>query len=436
MMKNLKVSLLIVIAIAANSCQHLDDYSGSGSNSSEAVSPLEVLELNQQYELPFNPLLTIEGGVEIRNGGYGSAATAHPTNEGEFYAVTDRGPNTDFLEGKKFPVSSYIPRIGHFKVTRGGNIELIEDILLKDPMGTPISGLPNPEGKGATGEIPYDVSGNQIEFDDFGLDSEGIVALKDGSFWISDEYGPHIVHYSANGVQLERISPVGVNDDNGGRKLPAVFAKRRANRGMEGLAITPDEKILVGIMQSTMYNPVKMKKDITRIVAFNLETGETKQYLYKQEKSNLSNSEIVALSNTQFLVVERDGKFSGAETSQKHIYKIDISQATDISAVDVTAEFGKMIGDKTIEESTWEELAAEGINPVSKTLVADLVQITGYPHDKLEGIWLVDDNTLGCINDDDFAVSDEDDNGIIEQKVLPGVQKIDAGSLYLIKADF
>ena len=79
--------------------------------------------------------------------------------------------------------------------------------------------------------------------------------MKDGTFWISDEYGPHIVHYDEDGKQIERISPFGM--DTGKRHLPAVLARRRANRGMEGLAANSDGKILVGIMQFTLFNPSK-----------------------------------------------------------------------------------------------------------------------------------------------------------------------------------
>ncbi|KAA1245060.1 esterase-like activity of phytase family protein [Aquimarina sp. RZ0] len=432
-MKNLKILTLLGCICILTSCQHLDEFSGSGHAS---LPPTIVLEENVPYELPYEVISTIEDSVEIRNGGYGSAATAHPLKKGEFYAITDRGPNTDFLDGKKFPVASYTPRIGHFAVTETGEIIRVNDILLKDPNGRLITGLPNPEGKGATGEIPYDIEEQRLPFDDFGLDSEGLVALRDGSFWVSDEYGPHLVHYSADGVQLERISPYGVNDGNGGRKLPAVFAKRRPNRGMEGLAITPSERMLVGIMQSTLYNPDRIRTDLTRIVTFDLRTGKTKQYLYRQENNNLSNSEIVAITNTKFIVVERDGKFSGEGPAQKHIYEIDIKDATDISGHDVEAAFGMLIGGKTIEQSTWAEIEAAGIQAVSKKLIVDLVAETGYPHDKLEGIWLINRKTIACLNDDDFAVTDEDDNGIIEQKTLPGSSpKIDASSLYMIKLD-
>lgn len=141
--------------------------------------------------------------------------------------------------------------------------------------------------------------------------------MKDGTFWISDEYGPHIVHYDADGKQIERISPFGM--DTGKRHLPTVLARRRANRGMEGLAITPDEKTLVGIMQSTLFNPSKKEisnKQLVRIVTFDIKTGSTKQYAYIQNKETDSTCGITALSNTEFVVIERDENFPA---KKKHI---------------------------------------------------------------------------------------------------------------------
>ncbi|MDO6804785.1 esterase-like activity of phytase family protein, partial [Wenyingzhuangia sp. 1_MG-2023] len=100
---------------------------------------------------------------------------------------------------------------------------------------------------------PYDETTNPILLDDYGLDGEGMVALSDGTFWVSDEYGPHMVHFDADGNEIDRINAF-ADDDRVSINLPAEFSNRRANRGMEGLAVTPDEKTLVGIMQSTMYN--------------------------------------------------------------------------------------------------------------------------------------------------------------------------------------
>lgn len=441
-LKNMKFLLgsLCIVALLVSCNNEISDFELQEINqaalkTNKAVPPQTVLMENIAYPLPFTVLTTTNEGVVVRNGGYGSAATAHPTKSGEFYALTDRGPNVDYLDGKKFPVANYTPRIGHFAITSNGEIHLMEDILLKDPTGNPISGIPNPEGYGATGEIPYDIDNNPVPFDIYGLDSEGLVALKDGTFWVSDEYGPHIVHYTVEGVELERISPYGINDGNGGRKLPKVFAKRRANRGMEGLAVTPNEKTLVGMMQSTMYNPSgsgATNRTVTRIVTFDLKTGSTKQFLYRQNANNFSNSEIVALSNTEFLVVERDGNYAGTSNAIKYVYKISLDGATDVSGDDVEAEFGLMINGKTIEGNSWNELEAAGIVPVHKVLVADLVALTGYPHDKMEGFWLINHNTIGIINDDDFAVIDEDSNGVLEQKTLPATGQTDTSSLYMI----
>ncbi|NJB81297.1 esterase-like activity of phytase family protein [Wenyingzhuangia aestuarii] len=425
----IKALLLTVVTTAFVSCK--DDVN-------EVKKDWKLPEVSTKgIKLPYAVLKTTTDNVEVRNGGFGSAATAHPTNAGEFYALTDRGANIKFGSNKIFPTPDYTPRIGHFKLLENGTVEMIAEILFKDPSGNNISGRPNPEGYGATGEKAYAEDQTTLLAEDkFGLDSEGLVALKDGTFWVSDEYGPHIAHFDANGVQLERISPKNIGD--GTRKLPAVFGRRWANRGMEGLAITPDETTLVGIMQSTLYNPSKAEVadfTITRIVTFDIATGATKQYLHKQEKAKNSNSEIVALSNTEFLIVERDGLFTkDTPDVQKHIYKIDISNATDISDATDSLD-GKLVNGKTIEQCTWTELETAGIKPVTKTLAVDLKEALGdYPHDKLEGIWLINSNTIGVINDDDFAVWTGDNSATIQKYIsnTESQETIDANTLYIV----
>jgi len=406
--------------------------------------------------------------LEIRNGGYGSAMTAHPDNANQFYALTDRGPNAnytgDYGKGKSFPVADYTPRIGLFTVTETGDIKLLKTILLKSPDGQLISGLPNDSALGGTGETPYHANGkpvlmnddlpyhpltNPIKVDNYGLDGEGLVALKDGTFWVSDEYGPHIVHFTADGVEMERINAF--KDDVRTRlHLPAVYQHRRPNRGMEGLAITPDESTLVGIMQSTLQNPDKaaQKSNLTRIVTVNVETGQTEQYLYRQEKAENANSEITTLSANKYLVIERDGSFllggpkQANPHAQKHVYRIDLSTGTALSQVPHSASVkadkshGLMIDGLTLEQYVnqygWDALAAKGIQPVRKTLVVDMVDEVAYPHDKMEGLWVIDEHHLGVLNDDDFATWST--KGKLEAKRLDKTT-IDSNKLYIIHAD-
>lgn len=410
--------------------------------------------------------------LEIRNGGFGSDAAAHPTNAKQFYALTDRGPNADFSgsagDGKQFLTPSYTPRIGLFELQDNGYITQVREILLKDRAGHLISGLPNPKALGGTNEMAYDGNGeliltqptlgydktnNPTKTDKYGLDSEGLAALKDGSFWVSDEYGPHIVHYDSSGNEIGRINAFAEDDRNtviiNGRRmlLPNEFAKRRANRGMEGLTITPDQSTLVGIMQSSMDNPDKSgrKTDLTRIVTLNLVTGKVAQYLYRQDIPQNSNSGIVALNDHEFYVIERDGGFAlQGNAVQKQVYKIDISGATDIETIKAQGNIqqderlGLLINGQTLEQfiaadsAHWAALSALGIKPVSKRLSVDAVKTLNYPHDKLEGLWLRQDGTLGLLNDDDFATWSTDNR--LEQKYLDNNKTIeDTNRLYIVK---
>ncbi|MCR5045221.1 MAG: esterase-like activity of phytase family protein [Treponema sp.] len=386
-------------------------------------------------KVPYKVLKTTSDKVEIRKGGFGSDACAYPGDSSKFYLVTDRGPNIDYKgpngKGKMFPVPKYNPQIGLFQFQKDGSVKLLKTISLKNPKGKKITGLPNPKGKGATGETAYDMNEKLLGLDEYGLDCEGLVAMKDGTFWISDEYGPHIVHFSAKGKELERISPYGMTTN--GRKIPAVFARRRANRGMEGLAKTPDEKFLVGIMQSTLYNPSKKEitnKSLIRIVKFEIATGKTWQYLYQQNPETGSCSGITALSNDEFIVIERDGKFSGEEEAHKYLYKINLKDATDVNG-DEKAEAGIMIKGKTLEQCSQGEIEAAGINFAKKELIADLVTEIGYAHDKLEGLWLLDDNTICVANDNDFALIEKDNR--LCQKIIPGTNEVEDDVVYTIK---
>ena len=417
-----------------------------------------------------------EQKLKIRGGGYGSDAAAHPTNAKQFYALTDRGPNADFDgiagKGKQFLVPNYTPSIGLFELQADSKIIKVKEIILKDKNGNPISGLPNPKAFGGTNEVPYDVHGkpmtvnpqlpfdavsNPIKTDINGLDPEGLAALQDGSFWVSDEYGPHLVHYDGNGVEIERINAFANDERNNvmveGKPilLPTEFTKRRANRGMEALTITPDQTTLVGIMESSMDNPDKSGRlsSLVRMVTINLVSGQIAQYLYRLDNAAHVTSGIVALNDHEFYLIEHDRKFPLQDKSaQKLIYKIDIAHATDIETIlndgsvrqDETV--GLIINGQTLEqliaadEENWQTLENTNITPVKKTLVVDVLASLKYPHDKLEGLWLRQDGSLGLLNDDDFAMTDTDiinPKSSVEQKYLDKQKTIeDANRLYIV----
>ena len=375
------------------------------------------------------------GGIDI-SGGYGSALVVDPKDPTVFWIMTDRGPNTSTSVANRllFPLPNFTPTVARFQLV-GDSLRRIATIPLKNAAGVNISGRPNPAGQGATGETGIDPSGATIAPDPDGLDSEGLALANDGSFWVSDEYGPHLVHFDAAGKTIERINPFGTG--TGGRRIPLVFALRRANRGMEGLAITPDGGTLIGAMQNTLDNPtpaIGRTSNANRILSFNIATGASKTFVYEVDAVGNFISEIQALTATTFLVVERDANYQGGTPASvtKRIYKIDISDATDVSDAANSAN-GKLFGTKVLEALTPAERSANGIVAVKKSLVYDLLTLPGgYPHDKLEGVTLVGKDLLVVSNDDDFGIVDGGNSNFIT-KLLPATGLRDRLTLYFIR---
>jgi hypothetical protein len=402
------------------------------------------------YNTDLPPLATI-GGVKITGGAYGSSLAPVPGSTDEFYGLTDRGPNVTGPDGvtKIEPIPTFDPAIGKFKLV-GGKAILEKKIPLRAADGTPFNGLVNSQA--STGETIDDLSGKVLPTSPYGYDSEGIVALKDGSFWVSDEYGPFITHFNSSGRQIGRLSPFDGS-------LPAELAMRVPNKGMEGLTITPDGKTLVGMMQSALQTPDLTGKpaNVTtlRIVTYSLASHATHEYIYllTDPKTNAGAvSEITALSNTKFVVDERDGKFE--PNAFKQLYAIDISNATDVGpssklpgATYNASKGGLLVGSaqQSIEAfvgtadtaAATTALATVGITPVTKKTDVDLGALltkldpTGgfFGHDKVEGVATTDGGrTLVVSNDNDFGIDGVSNTTApyqLHAKLLPNGQQDD-----------
>ncbi|UFS58953.1 esterase-like activity of phytase family protein [Subtercola endophyticus] len=403
------------------------------------------------------PALGTFGGVIISAGGYGSSVTTVPGKPGFIYGLTDRGPNVDGPNGTKIEaIPSFTPAIGEFQLV-DGQATLVRDIPLKASDGTPLNGQVNSQA--STGETITDLDGNVLPSSPYGFDSEGLVALPDGTFWVSDEYGPYVWHFDSNGTKIGGFSAYDGT-------LPAELKLRNPNQGLEGLTITPDGKTLVGLMQSSLVqadlNGIKPKAiPVTRLVTIPLDGGQVREYPYLLSdpgKLGIASSEITALSNTTFLVDERDGNLPPATATKpvsKKIYQIDISGATDIGPASTVpnstydaANGGLLLTDAAPQAdaaasatadalpagtSTVEGFAAKvspfttaavtaalttrGITPVAKSLYLDLGATLGtlspdgsfFGHDKIEGIYPLDAHTLLISNDSDFGLSGSED---------------------------
>lgn len=368
-------------------------------------------------------VLMRHGALTVWAGGFGSAMAAHPTRPGLFYFLTDRGPNagTGREDEKVFLRPSHAPRIGLFR-REGTRLRRVREILLRDAAGRPLTGLPNPPGAGGTGERALDTHGRELAPDPRGVDPEGLVALPDGTFWVAEEYGPSLLHLDANGRTLERIDPYAASSR--GRRLPRVLAARRPNYGFEGLTVTPDGKALIAVVQAPLDNPsrdVRGAARLTRLLWMDLASGATRQFAYVHDTPGLFNTEVLALSDRETLVLERDVFFAGhpeKPARHKRVYRANLEGATDLSDPDDSPR-GRLFGGRTPEELAESEMTAAGLRPVARGMAVDLLALPGgYPHDKPEGMALLGPDLLAVCNDDDFGITDDD--GALAVKRLPG----------------
>ena len=178
------------------------------------------------------------------------------------------------------------------------------------------------------------------------LDAEGIRVSNDRrSVYISDEYGPYV--YEFNRFTGERVRVFALPDKFAIGNLSAASndeitgntSGRVTNKGMEGLAITPDGRTLVGAMQSPLIQDGgDVKGGITRIVTIDIRTGKTHEYAYQLDTGTKTTiSEILAINDHQFLVDERDSKGRadavGSKAAFKKLFIVDIEFAHDVSCL-------------------------------------------------------------------------------------------------------
>ncbi|MEU7018132.1 esterase-like activity of phytase family protein [Streptomyces sp. NPDC046385] len=347
-------------------------------------------------------------GIDL--GGIGS--DLYPAGRrGEYWTVTDRGPNGQIAVGKEkrrtFPVPGFDPAIVKIRAV-GDRVEVLKAIPLTTSSGAPVTGLPNQPGRD---EAPYTYDAkNPLRHDPNGLDTEGLVRGRDGSFWLADEYGPSLVHVSAHGRVLARHVPKGLGLTGAGypviESLPSIYLQRKVNRGFEGLALLPDGDLVMAL-QSPLLNPDKDSGEnsrTTRLLRFSPRAAKvTAEYAYRfdpvgvvepgqTKTSELKISALVALGGDRLLVEERTDNAA-------RLYEIRLRRGADIlgSAWDAAGT------SPALEQL--DDPAAAGVPVPAKRLVVDLGTVEGVPG-KIEGVAVEGERTLVLLNDNDFGMTD------------------------------
>ena len=272
-----------------------------------------------------------------------------------YYSITDRGPNGTLTNGQRqFLDPDFQPSIYKLGMDRAtGAVTELGKIGLKRVDGTALTGLPQLAGKD---ELPVDAANNPLPYDPFGIDSEtvsvftttiGGVSRK--VFAVGDEYRGQIGLFDfSTGNLIQRYIPAGqkaqLQAQHGSvigaetiDSLPAIYANRWANRGIEGMTFNSTDGLLYAFVQSPLdkdglgLSASRSKSELTRILAIDPATGvPVKEHLYllsgRTGQDKIGDVTYDAARGV-FLVMERDS--TRALNGFKSVYEVDLRGATN-----------------------------------------------------------------------------------------------------------
>lgn len=275
----------------------------------------------------------LEDGVTPANqiGGLGSAL-AYSGRGDIYYATPDRGP-ADGATTYKDRVYTLEIRV---KKTAGNQYSVLPSLrdttLLRDEDRNFYTG--------SSRAFDASASTRSLRFD-----PEGVRVSRCGdSIFVSDEYGPYLYEFDiGSGKRIRALGlPAKLGIDAPSEIVDEELTRnafgRQTNRGMEGLAISPDGSRLYGMMQNALLQDGGLdaaNKRVglnNRIVQVDVATGELHEFVYTLDNKDTGVNEILAISDHEFLVLERDSK-AGAAAAFKKIFRIDIAGATDVRSV-------------------------------------------------------------------------------------------------------
>ena len=310
--------------------------------------------------------------------------------EGSFLVMTDNG----FGSQKNSP--DYLLRVyrirPELKTATGGEgaIAILDYSTLHDPdhqIVFPI--IADAEFYPGDRQIPVDSrirAGRLLTGADF--DIESFRRLPDGTFYFGDEFGPFLLHTDSTGKMLDAPIPLPGVQSPQNPYLGEAQANLPRSGGFEGMAMNPAGTVLYPMLekplahqlgQLNIYEFEVQKKAYSHTDAYN------PPYKYKLHPDGVSACEFTAISERDFLVIERDGG-EGPQAKFKKVFQISLDR-----------------------------LDADGF--LVKTEVLDLLAVhdpnhlassSGHfamPFETIEALAILDDSSVAIINDNNYPFS-------------------------------
>jgi glycerophosphoryl diester phosphodiesterase len=162
----------------------------------------------------------------------------------------------------------------------------------------------------------------------FDADPESLVTMPDESFWIGDETGPWLLHFSIDGELL--APPVELPDSVRSADHPLVIAHADIpllphSRGFEAMDLAGDNKTLVTILEGTVAGDAART---LRVQRYDTSAGKwlPGTLIYVPDPDTTSVTDMSLIDGNRFVVIERDDQ-QGDAARAKRVYSIDLDRA-------------------------------------------------------------------------------------------------------------
>ena len=395
------------------------------------------------------------------------------TYSGTLYTQPDRGYNgagtTNYAPRFNEISFTFTPAAGGAPAQNQVALNLVQTTRFQESGGTLFTSLdPTPSGTGSRPAITPQAL-PQAHNGRLSLDAEGIVRRPDGTLYVSDEYGPYVYRFSANGTLLsvvnspdallpQRSGATSFASNNPGVGQPAPspanpVSGRQNNQGLEGLTISPDGTKLYALLQSATRQDLNTasvagSRANTRMLVYDLATDPANPALIAEHVVQLptfapttasgpgsaavaAQSELIAINDTQFLLLARDGRGNGLDNPStamvdegrsdfRQILLLDITGATNIAGTSFDDLGASIAPGGVLNSGLTPALSSSFIdlNDAAELAKFNLGNGTSFGADNLSEKWEAlslasaldaenpDDYFLFVGNDNDFITSD------------------------------
>jgi hypothetical protein len=405
-----------------------------------ALSTVQAAELLERAVLPSASFSTGPTSGQFATGGngvvtpfinkqpvQGFSAVLPGAHEGTYLVMADNGfgnkansndallrvyaVRPDFKEGTVTPVNRFTG--DSLDAFTSDSYITLSDPWNKVPFAIVADGAvypSTPVGGGAAIPVDPSIKANRpLTGSDF--DIESFRRAPDGTLWFGDEFGPYLVHTDSKGRVLEapiplpnfrklpstiggaEINPLIQAVSNPVRTLPANLAD---SGGFEGMALNASKNKLYALLEKAVAGDPERTRLL--INEFSLKdrkyTGKT--FAYPMESASNAIGDFSALTDTQFLIIERDSGQGDASDPRftnparfKKIYKIDLKQV-DANGFLIKQEVADLMN---IYDPR--DVAADG---KAKTVFT-------FPFTTIEDVLILDNNRLLVIDDNNYPGS-------------------------------